>query len=64
MLNPAELTSYFHVRCYAHVLNLATQKALKIQAVERLFGRIRHVVTYFHKSPTAKHILEKKQKLV
>ena len=53
-----------HIRCFAHTLNLATQKAIKIPQVERISGRIRRVVTFFHKSTTASAILESKQLLL
>ncbi|KAK0134264.1 Zinc finger BED domain-containing protein 4 [Merluccius polli] len=39
-----------HVRCVAHTLHLASQKALKLD-------RVWKVVTYFHKSPQATEIL-------
>lgn len=48
-----------HVRCMAHVLNLSTQKGLKSNAVARLLGRVRSVVGFFHRSPTASSILRK-----
>ena len=41
-----------------------TQKAIKIPQVERISGRIRRVVTFFHKGTTASAILESKQLLL
>ena len=38
MIVAAELTGILHVKCYAHTLNLATQRALKLPAVARLLG--------------------------
>ncbi|XP_048857122.1 E3 SUMO-protein ligase ZBED1-like isoform X2 [Brienomyrus brachyistius] len=58
----AQLSKFPHVRCYAHTLNLASQRALKLPAVSRLLGRVRRIVTFFHRSTTAKHQLEEKQK--
>ena len=51
-----------HIRCFAHCLNLAAQKAMDIPSVSRLLGRMRRVVTFFHSSSTATHILKEKQK--
>lgn len=48
-----------HVRCMAHVLNLCTQKGLKVTPLARLLGRVRSVVGFFHRSPTASSILAK-----
>uniref|UniRef100_A0A671PSY3 BED-type domain-containing protein n=1 Tax=Sinocyclocheilus anshuiensis TaxID=1608454 RepID=A0A671PSY3_9TELE len=55
---------FVHVRCYAHTLNLATQRALRLPSVARLLGKIRHITTFFHRSPIAKHQFEEKQKLL
>ena len=51
-----------HIRCYAHCLNLAAQKAMEISSVSKLLGRIRRVVIFYHSSSTATHILKEKQK--
>lgn len=46
-----------HVRCVVHTLNLASQKALKLDRVSELLVKVRKVVTYFHKIPqTAERI--------
>lgn len=47
-----------HVRCVAHTLNLASQKALKLDRVSDLLVKVRKVVTYFHKSPQVAEILQ------
>ncbi|XP_034083909.1 zinc finger BED domain-containing protein 1-like [Gymnodraco acuticeps] len=53
-----------HVKCYAHTLNLAAQRALKITAVARLLGRVRRIVNFFRRSTTANHMLKKKPRLL
>ncbi|KAI4791864.1 hypothetical protein KUCAC02_033757 [Chaenocephalus aceratus] len=53
-----------HVKCYAHTLNLAAQRALKITAVARLLGRVRRIVNFFRRSTTANHMLKEKQRLL
>ncbi|XP_073721603.1 E3 SUMO-protein ligase ZBED1-like [Misgurnus anguillicaudatus] len=50
-----------HVACFAHTLNLAAQKALAVNQVSRLLGKIRKIVTFFHRSTTAAYVLERKQ---
>ena len=50
-----------HVKCLAHTINLAAQKALGINAVSRLLGRIRRIVSFFHRSSTAAQLLKVKQ---
>lgn len=64
MVVAAQLGNFLHVKCYAHTLNLASQKALKLPAVTRLLGRVRRITTYFHRSTTATHLLEEKQNLL
>lgn len=58
----AQLGKFSHVRCYAHTLNLASQRALKLPSVSRLLGRVRRIVTFFHRSAIANHQLKEKQK--
>ena len=48
--------------CFAHTINLATQKAFKVDTVARLLGRVRKVVGFFHRSVRAAEILQDKQK--
>lgn len=64
MVVAAHLGNFLHMRCYAHTLNLASQRALKVSAVSRLLGRIRCIAMFFHRSTTAKHQLQEKQKLL
>ncbi|KAK7915974.1 hypothetical protein WMY93_011735, partial [Mugilogobius chulae] len=49
------------IGCFAHVINLAAKRAVSINAVSRLLGKIRKVVAFFHKSTTAHHTLTMKQ---
>lgn len=42
-----------HVSCFAHTLNLAAQRALKLNTVSRVLGRVRRITGYFHRSTTA-----------
>ena len=53
-----------HICCYAHTLNLAVQKGLNVNSVSRLLGRIRRVVSYFHRSTSAAAVLKDKIKLL
>ena len=53
-----------HIFCFAHTINLASQKGLKVQAVARILGRVRRVVAFFHRSTTAAALLKKKQELL
>lgn len=53
-----------HVGCFAHVINLATQRGLKVAQMDRLLGRVRHIVKFFHKSSTAMAVLKNKQTLL
>ncbi|XP_077375916.1 E3 SUMO-protein ligase ZBED1-like [Festucalex cinctus] len=51
-----------HLMCFAHTINLASQKAFKVNTVARLLGRVRRVVSFFHRSVRAVNILQEKQK--
>ncbi|KAJ8353394.1 hypothetical protein SKAU_G00209610 [Synaphobranchus kaupii] len=53
-----------HIGCFAHTLNLASQKAMAVNQVSRLLGKIRRAVSFFHRSTTAAHILESKQEML
>ncbi|XP_040183654.1 E3 SUMO-protein ligase ZBED1-like [Rana temporaria] len=52
------------IGCFAHVVNLASQKGISVSRMDRLFGRIRKVVSYFHRSTTAAHVLKTKQEML
>lgn len=53
-----------HLGCFAHTVNLASKRALSVGCVDRLLGRVRRIVAYFHRSPKATHILQEKLKLL
>lgn len=36
-----------HIRCFAHTLNLATQKGLQVPQMDRLLGRVNRIVVFF-----------------
>lgn len=59
-----ELTGYQHVRCFAHVLNLASQRALKVTAVSRLLAKVRRISTFFHRSTVGAEALKRNQHLL
>lgn len=52
------------ISCFAHVVNLAAKKAVSINTVSRLLGRVRKIVTFFHKSTKAHHVLTVKQEML
>ncbi len=49
----AQLAGFLRVKCYTHMLNLASQRALKLPAVARILARVRRVTGFFHRSATA-----------
>ncbi|XP_078682098.1 E3 SUMO-protein ligase ZBED1-like [Branchiostoma floridae x Branchiostoma belcheri] len=50
------------LNCFAHTLNLATQKAMLVPTVVTMLSVIRPVVTYFRNSYLGKVVLQEKQK--
>lgn len=64
MIVAAQLGNFLHIKCYAHTLNLASQKALKLPTVTRLLGRIRRITTFFHRSTTANQLLKENQNML
>ena len=50
-----------HIGCFAHYLNLVALKALGTQVLSCLLGRVRRIISYFHRSNIASHTLEEKQ---
>ena len=59
----AQLGKYRHVKGNAYMLNLASQRALKLTSVSRLLRRVRQTIMFFQQSTVAKHWLEEKHKL-
>ena len=52
------------IGCFPHTINLASQKATGLNQVSRVLGRVRRIVSFFHRSSTAAHILESKQEML
>ncbi|XP_057684886.1 E3 SUMO-protein ligase ZBED1 [Corythoichthys intestinalis] len=52
------------IGCFAHTINLASQKATGLNQVSRVLGKVRRIVSFFHRSSTAAHILENKQEML
>jgi hypothetical protein len=53
-----------HLKCYAHTINLAVQKVLKIKKVSHILAKVRRVVSYFHHSSIATAMLKSKSELL
>lgn len=53
-----------HVGCFAHTVNLASQKGLGVNQISRLLGRVRRVGTFFHRSTTAAAVFKSKQDML
>jgi len=59
-----------HVKCFAHTVNLACQKGVKVPELQNFLSKVRKIVTFFHKSTTATAALaagqttDKKHKLI
>ena len=53
-----------HVPCFAHTVNLSVQRGIAVRDMSRLLGRIRAVVSFFHRSTTASALLKVKQTLL
>ncbi|XP_052778645.1 E3 SUMO-protein ligase ZBED1-like [Mya arenaria] len=51
-----------HVKCFAHTVNLACQKGVKVQEFQPLLTKVRRIVSFFHKSTTATALLKLNQK--
>ncbi|KAI7802176.1 putative zinc finger BED domain-containing protein 1-like [Triplophysa rosa] len=59
-----QLACMILVKCFAHTINLASQRALMLPSVSRLLGRVRRIISFFRRSTTASHVLREKQKLL
>ena len=42
-----------HITCVAHTLNLCTKRGLQVASFDRLLGRIRIIINFFHRSSKA-----------
>ena len=51
-----------HIGCFAHTLNLATQKGLGVNQMSRILGKVRRIVAFFHRSTTAAASFNSRQK--
>ncbi len=51
------------VGCFAHTLNLAVQKAFADDPIKEIMGKIKLIVTFFHKSSIGLAVLKEKQKI-
>ena len=59
LLTVAGEANLHSMRCFAHCLNLAVQKG--VEKVAAVLTRVKRIVTYFRKSPTAFSVLGSKQ---
>lgn len=54
MLKAGELLGCdLHLGCYAHTLNIAAEKALKVKTVSNMLAKVRRIVAFFHRSAVA-----------
>nr|XP_061794906.1 E3 SUMO-protein ligase ZBED1-like [Nerophis lumbriciformis] len=64
MASAAAIGRFPHVKCFAHTLNLAAQRTLKLPTVSRLLSRVRRISAYFHRSPKAMHLFQENQRAI
>lgn len=50
-----------HLACFAHALNLASQKALQVDTAAKLLEKVRRVVGFLHRNIRGAEILREKQ---
>lgn len=55
----AEMRPY--LACFVHTINLASQKALKVDTAAKLLGKVRRVVGFLHRNIRGAEILREKQ---
>lgn len=53
-----------HIGCFAHTLNLASQKAFNVDDADTLLSKVRKMVGFLHRNIRAAEILREKQKLL
>nr|XP_057921458.1 zinc finger BED domain-containing protein 4 [Doryrhamphus excisus] len=52
------------IGCFAHTINVAAEKVTGLNQVSRVLGKVRRIVSFFHRSTTAAHLLESKQEML
>ncbi|XP_060567575.1 E3 SUMO-protein ligase ZBED1-like [Ruditapes philippinarum] len=60
----AELLGWTRFGCYGHRINLVVKHALEVTELNKILGKSRRLVTFFHQSTSATDALIEKQKLV
>ena len=60
----ANLLGWPRMECVCHDLNLVVKAGIGIDSIDRLIGKGRSLVTYFHRSALATEVLLKKQELL
>ena len=53
-----------HIGCFAHTINLASQKAFNVEAADTLLSKVRKNVGFLHRNIRAAEILREKQQLL
>lgn len=53
-----EESGFYHIRCFAHTVNLGVQLGLQVPGVKKLVTNIRLIVKHFRKSYRAKYALQ------
>ena len=53
-----------HIGCFAHTINLASQKAFDVEAADQLLSKVRNMVGFLHRNVRAAEILREKQQLL
>lgn len=54
MLKAGELLGCdLHLGCFAHTLNVAAEKALKVKIVSNMLAKVRRIVAFFRRSAVA-----------
>ena len=59
-----DILSCSRLSCMEHNINLSVKAGLEVSEIDRLVGKGRSLVSYFHKSPLAMDVLLKKQVLL
>ncbi|XP_033753063.1 zinc finger BED domain-containing protein 1-like [Pecten maximus] len=53
-----------NIKCFAHTVNLATQRGLGVASMKTLLSRVKRIVAFFHRSSVANSLLKTKQDLL